>query len=353
MSRWFPTFSSYLQPWPSTSTQHRALVRLLAVATEENLPPSPLIVALAEDEAGIQHQRLLRLAKLLHEGVPLADAVEQVAGVLSEEDLLAIRFGSQSGTLAASLRERLDAGDTIAERISPRLRKTWIYLMALLVVSAFIVTFLAIKILPELNKIMEEFDLDDPPALAWSRAFANLMDDYWYLFVLALLAALWLIFLPWPGRQFRRQLLGPLYRPFRELHFADVLDKLSVAIAAGRPLAGAISTLARYHFDPVLRSRLLFVRNEMEQGAGAWDSMEAVGLLSQSETRALVSAEVVGNRAWVLQQLAQVKKRRTSARLSRLADLVLPVVILLIGAFVLFQALSVFMPLVHILEGLL
>lgn len=353
MSRWFPTFRSYLQPWPSTSTQHRALVRLLAVATEENLPASPLIVALAEDESGGQHRRLMRLAKLLYDGVPLADAVEQVAGVLGEEDVLAIRFGSQSGTLAASLRERLSAGDVVTERISPRLRKTYIYLVALSVVSAFIVTFLAIKILPELNKIMEEFKIDDPPVLVWSRVFVNLMEDYWYLFVLGLLAGLWLIFLPWPGRQFRRQLLGPLYRPFRELHFADVLDKLSVAVTAGRPLAGAISTLARYHFDPVLRSRLLFVRNEMEQGAGAWESMQAVGLLSQPETRALETAEVVGNRAWVLQQLAQVKKRRTSARLSRLADLMLPAMILLIGAFVLFQALSVFMPLVHILEGLI
>lgn len=349
----FPTFRTFLQPWQSTTAQHRSLLRLVAVATENNLPLAPLVVAWADDESGFQRQRLLRLAKLLHDGVPLADAVEQVPRVLGEEDVLAIRFGSQSGTLAASLHERLASGALATGRIASPLRKTCIYLAALFLVSGLVVTFVQIKIVPALNKIMEEFRLDDPLALRSSVWFATITERYWFVIVLAVITVLWFTFLPWPGRHVRRRLMGPLYRPFRELHFADVLDKLSVAVTAGRPLAGAISTLARYHFDPALRSRLLFVRNEMEQGVGVWESMAAIGLLSQPETRALETSDVLGNRAWVLRQLARVKKRRISARLARLADLVLPAVILTVGAFVLFQALSVFVPLVHIVYSTL
>jgi type II secretory pathway component PulF len=349
----FPTFRAFLQPWQSTAAQHRSLLRLIAVATEQNLPLAPLVVAWADDESGFQYKRLLRLARLLHEGVPLADAVEQVPRVLGEEDVLAIRFGSQSGTLAATLRERLASGDLALGRIASPLRKTCIYVAALLVVSTLVVSFVQIKIVPELNKIMQEFRIENSPFLHWSVWITSIMRGYWFLFILVGIAALWLAFLPWPGRPFRRRLMGPLYRPFRELHFADVLDKLSVAVTAGRPIAGAISTLARYHFDPALRTRLLFVRNEMEQGVGVWESMAAVGLLSPPETRALETSEVIGNRAWVLQQLARVKKRRITARLSRLADLVLPAVILTIGAFVLFQALSVFVPLVDIVYSTL
>jgi type II secretory pathway component PulF len=273
--------------------------------------------------------------------------------VLSEEDILAIRFGTQSGTLVQSLRERLNDATMASPSFSPRLRKGMIYICALLFIGFFIVTFLQIEIVPELEKIIQEFSMTEPEPLRWSRAFARFSANYWYLIAMAVIAIVWLVFSPWPGRRLRMEMFGPLYRPLRELHFADVLAKLGVVAEAGRPVAGAISTLARYHFDPALRSRLLFVRNEMEQGAGVWQSLQSVGLLSPPETHVLESAEKLGNRAWVLKQLALVKKRRTKARLARLADFLLPVVILFAGAFVLFQALGVFVPLLHIVYSTL
>jgi type II secretory pathway component PulF len=324
------------------------LLRLLVAAVDENLPLPPLIEAWAADEYGIQHQRLLRLATLLRKGAPLPEAVEQVPGVLSEEDVLAIRFGAQSGTLVASMRERVDKRAETQPIVSPRLRKSLVYIAALLLVGLVITTFLQIKIVPEFEKIMQEFNMNVPRPMRWSIAFSRFFVDYWYLFVLAVLAFSWFVFSPWPGRRMRMRLFGPLYRPLRELHFADVLEKLSVTAEAGRPIAGAISTLARYHFDPALRRRLLFVRNEIEQGVDAWQSMQSVGLLSPQESHALATADHLGNRAWVLNRLADVKKRRTTVRLSRASDLILPIVILLAGAFVLLQAASIFSSLVEI-----
>jgi type II secretory pathway component PulF len=139
----------------------------------------------------------------------------------------------------------------------------------------------------------------------------------------------------------------------RDLRIADVLQKLGVAIRAGRPLEGALSTLARYHFDPVLRHQLLFIRNELEQGANIWQSMRNVGLLNPQEMRVLESSERVGNRPWVLNQLAQLKKRRTTRRLANWSQLALPLVIILLGGFVLLQALSMFQSLFRIVYSLL
>jgi type IV pilus assembly protein PilC len=130
-----------------------------------------------------------------------------------------------------------------------------------------------------------------------------------------------------------------------------VLEKLSVSTAAGRPIAGALSTLARYHFDPAIRNKLLFVRNEVEQGADVWQSMATAGLITPPEVRVLETAERVGNRPWALEQLAAGKERRAMRRLDRLSELLLPMLIVAMGAIVLFQALSVFIPLVKIIES--
>jgi type II secretory pathway component PulF len=94
-------------------------------------------------------------------------------------------------------------------------------------------------------------------------------------------------------------------------------------------------------------------RNEMEHGAEIWHSMEKLGLLTMAEVRALETSERMGNRPWVLHQLAQVKKQRISRRLAHWSELALPVIVLILGAFVLLQSLSMFESLLQIVYSLL
>jgi type II secretory pathway component PulF len=361
MSKWFPTFArlagnrltfSIFWPWRTTWAQRRSLLRLIVIATEENVPLSRLIEVWAADESGTQKYRLLRLAGLWQAGTPLADAVEEVRGVLSDEDILAIRFGVQSGTLSESIRDMLDRPDPSAFGGTPRWRNFRVYVCVLLAVAFWLAAFSQIKIVPMLNQIFHEFELEGPRPLQWNIRFAEIATNYWYLFALAIIGVWWLVFSSWPGRQFRQGLLSRLFRPLRDLRVADVLQKLSVAAGAGRPIPGAISTLARYHFDPKLRHQLLFIRNEMEQGADAWQSMARLGLLSGAEAHLMATADRVGNRPWVLRQLAQLKKRRTMRRFAHWSELALPAIILMIGAFVLFQALGVFNCLADLIEAL-
>ncbi len=291
MDNWFPNFRRWMTtqfhvPFPSlwrrraTWAQQKSLLRLIVAATEENLPLSPLVAAWAKDEPYSQRRRLDRLADLLRAGTPLPDAVEEVRGVLGDEDMLAVRFGAQSGTLAAAMRERLNEPGPMASNISPRMRQTMFYLTAMLVLGSIIVAFFEIKIMPAFNKIAQDFDMPVPKTLEWSVRFSDFVANYWYVYLLAVIALCWLAFSSWPGRRLRRAILTRVIRPLRVLHTADVLEKLGVAIDAGRPVSGALSTLARYHFDPTLRHQLLYIRNEVEQGVDVWRSMAAIGLLS-------------------------------------------------------------------------
>jgi MSHA biogenesis protein MshG len=359
----FPTFRrllSFQNPFPNlwprgtSRTQQRSLLRLILTATEKDINLGRLVNRWAEDESGVQRQRLRRLALLLHDGAALPDAVEEVRGVLGDEDVLAIRFGAQSGTLAASIRDRLEQSDFALGSRSLPTRHLIMYLCLLGIVASIVITFWEIKIVPALNQIFQEFDIGSPPkALVWSTAIANAVTRYWYVAVAAVFAVWLLLFSRRLGRPIRLQITGRLFRPMRDLRIADVLQKLSVATRAGRPLEGALSTLARYHFDPVLRHQLLFIRNELEQGANIWHSMGNVGLLNPQEVRVLESSERVGNRPWVLNQLAQLKKRRTTQRVANWSQVVLPLIIVLLGGFVLLQALSMFQSLLQLVYSLI
>jgi type IV pilus assembly protein PilC len=340
--------------WPpfTTTRQRKTLLRLLAVGIEEGLPLRPLVESWAADERGIQRRRLNRLVRLLAGGMSLPDAVEAIPGILRDEDVLAIRFDAQTGTRTAAVRQLLVDSDPSAADIAVRVRGTFAYLVAVLAVMVFIVTFLMISIVPQLENILQDFSVNEPKVLRWSISMAQWSIKYWYLGALSILAFAGLFYSSRAGRFIRHSLAGRLFFPLRELRAADVLHKLEVSTTAGRPIPSALSTLARYHFDPQTRRKLLFVRNELEQGADVWQSMNRAGLLTRPEARLLDTSERLGNRPWVLEQLAGVKSRRSTRLIDRLSQWILPAIVLVLGAFVLFQALSVFTTLTEVMNAL-
>jgi type II secretory pathway component PulF len=360
MESWFPTFRRLFHwevplpvIWPGMATpaQRHALLRLIALSIEENVPLRTLVQAWAEDERGQQRLRLNKLAELLDSGRPVADAVEEIPGILGDEELLAIRFDAQMGTRTTAIRQMLNGRQSEVVGAKGPVRGDLFYFFVMLFIGLLHIAFLQIKIVPVFRKMFQEFSYEQPQVLGWSVRITSALASLWWLWAIAILAVLWCMFSTQAGRFLQHSILGRWLKPLRERYAADVLQKLAVAAGAGRPISGALSTLARYHFVPDVRHKLLFVRNEVELGAEVWHSMVAVDLLSPSDLRLLKTAERVGNRAWVLQQLAAVKEGRTRQRLERASQFVLPVVVLLLGCLVIFQALTIFVPLLKLIEG--
>jgi general secretion pathway protein F len=349
MNRLFPTIGRFVGRRRATLPQRLALLRLIAVATEERLPLAPLLDAWSEDQGGAQGYRVYRLSQFLKAGTPLADAVEQVPRVLHDEDVLAIRFGAQSGILAASLRQSIEGLSAELDNRRPTARGAFAYAGVLALVFLVVSVFYFIKIVPAINEILADYDIEMPPALRWNIEFARVVSQAWWIVALLLVAGAWLFFSAKSGRAAREALFGRVFRAWRQLRWADVLDKLSLAARSGRPVPGALSTLARYHFDPRIRHQLLFTRNEVEQGAELWPTMAAAGLLTPAEERLLDVADRAGNRGWALKKLAANKKRQVRRRLRVWSDLALPIIAIVFGGYVLLQALSLLMPLVELI----
>jgi type II secretory pathway component PulF len=71
--------------------------------------------------------------------------------------------------------------------------------------------------------------------------------------------------------------------------------------------------------------------------------------ITDADVRALDLSERLGNRSWVLTQLASAKNRRAVRRLDQISQLLLPAVVLLMGMYVLFQGLALMAPLANLL----
>jgi type IV pilus assembly protein PilC len=359
MDDWFPTFrrwrlgelpAPFTWPWYTTTAQRRGLLHVIATGIEEKLPLSPLLEAWMQDERGVQRKRIRRLIRLLNEGTPIADAVEQVPGILRDEDVLALRFDAQTGTTTAAVRESLAAQTSFVSEPPAHWLSTILYLVVVGLIAVAIVIFMLISIIPKFRQIMSEFSLSLPPLTEAYVGLVSLFESYWWLWILLVVMLLSILFTG-PGR-FARQSLSRMFGFIRGSRMANVLRLIAIASDAGRPIAGALSTLARYHYDATIRSKLLYVRNELEQGAELWPTMGAAGLLADPDVRALNLAERVGNRSWVLAQLAYGKNRGARLQLDRISQLLLPAAVLLLGSFVLFQSAAIFMSLTNLIKSL-
>lgn len=347
--------SSRLAPWwpaDSLDARQQSLAHVLRGAVAGQIALAPLVAGLAAEHRWTTRRRLNRLAKRLQQGTPLAEALEQTPGALADEEVLAIRFGSQLGILPAVLDGLLRDDATSGPRLRARFRRMTSYLGGILLIGTIITSFILFKIVPSFQAIMSDFEMSVPWALQTLIGIGNFVETYLLLPILLLSAVAWFLSAGPPKWYVRRLLAARILRPAAQLRSANLLELLALATRAGRPLAGALSTLARYHYDTAIRQKLLFVRNEVEQGANLWQSLKTVRLLTPAEARVLTLESPIGAPDWTMEQLAQARRTRVVSRIETLFDWLEPACILLPASAVLLIALALMFSLSQLIGSL-
>ncbi|QDV67839.1 Type II secretion system protein F [Rosistilla carotiformis] len=316
------------------AAKQRSLLRILAVAHREGLPTAQWVANLADEHHGRYRRRLLRLARRLQSGSSLVEALEQTPDALSDEMVLAIRFGHQSGTLRATFDQLLATPVDDVGEASPTARYSMFYLVGMMLLYFLVLSFLALRILPTLMHIAEEFEWNPSTAIRTLMAVSRFLEGTFLLWVLLGFAILRLVTSGMMRRFYRRVWASRLLRPVVRLRSAELLRLLSPAVAAGRPLGSALSTLARHHYDRNVRAKLLFARNEVEQGSDPWSALSVAGLLQRDESQALAGSTSNGTRAWLMHRLADRHQRQFGGRVALLLSLLQPAIVLALAGIV-------------------
>ena len=78
----------------AAASRRGALLWVLAIAVEKQLPLVPVLEAFADDSRGLWRTRTLELAAALRSGVSLPDALQELPGVVPHSAVLAARVGA-------------------------------------------------------------------------------------------------------------------------------------------------------------------------------------------------------------------------------------------------------------------
>jgi len=324
-----------------------SLLSLLAVAHTERLDPKPVIHALASEHRGRYRRRLTLLAKRLDKST-LVQALEKTPDALSEDMVLAIRFGSQSGTLTSTYVQLMvtEKPQMDVLRATQRSSKVYLAAIALCVVLSFV-----LFVVPTLRRMWDEFG--GPPETGWTLIQVSLLiSNHFFWVCVSCVALAWLVWSSASQRFFRRHIANRFFRPNAMMRSARLFRMLSIAVEAGRPLSGSLSTLAKYHFDSNIRNRLLLARNEVEQGVDDWSSLVDAKIISPKEFQAIHSSDSSRVRSWMLCRMASVKLETTQQNVLMRSAILQPMAILIFAAIVLGICFSFFSFITNLIQSL-
>ncbi|MBA3316005.1 MAG: type II secretion system F family protein [Planctomycetaceae bacterium] len=335
-----------------------ALLWLLAVITRRRLPLALELEALGDGMLRRDRGKLNAVVDRVRSGTSLAQALAVSPGLISDDAILLAHVGERAGCLGEAFTaeaERLARAreEAVTSTTSPSL--AFMYLVLVPLVIPIILTFLMVFIVPKLEKIFDDFGAELPWATERLIKSSDFLLQYWYIGAASLVAGVscagvllvlanayaWDLRLPrWltPGGRSRRASLA--------------LRALALPAAAGRPLSDALDPMANSASDASDRWRFGRLRERFQAGGNLWQGLADERLITSRDARFLGAAETAGNLDWALALLSDRIDDRRRRRFAMLIEFAQPLIVLMLGALILFICLGIFLPLVKLINDL-
>lgn len=307
-----------------------------------------------------KNERLRRILMTLHyeveNGKSLSDAMERFSEVFADAEIGLVRSGEATGELDQMLGRISKQLDQDYELIL-RLRTALVYPMTVLLVLVVAVAVVIMWVFPKMMMFFTEIDAELPFLTRLLIGVSQVMEDYWWGFLIFGLAGL--IFhnlyvrteegrFRWDLFKLQMPIFGRLYRKFL---LARWVRLLGVLMASGLSIRPVLKILTRSVDNDLFRRKLEEVLGEVEQGKGLAESLKGTELVFPYM---LVEVLEIGEQSASLdrsaEKLAMHYDQEIEHSLKEVTSILEPIVIVLVGVAVLLFALAILGPIFSITD---
>lgn len=341
------------------SEKERVLfAKYLSVLIESGLPLSQAVDVLLSQSSGPTKAILTSVSKDLQNGRSLAHGLSRFPHVFSGTFVNLVRAGEKSGTLQENL-EYVSVQSQKQYELKQSLKGALMYPMIVLIGGLVTSVLIVIFIFPNIIALFKSLNVDLPFTTRILLAVATFFGAHPRLIAFSSLAAILLLFLSrkvpltrrwWDGALLRVPVLGAL---IRNGILANTFRLLGTLLKSGLPLKDALHiTKSTIHYAPYLR---LFTTLEESITQGSELSLELgkyPRLIPPLAHRLIHVGSETGTLHKMLLYLADFYAKEVDETSKRIAVLMEPMLIILIGALVGFLALSVISPIYQVVSSI-
>jgi general secretion pathway protein F len=326
------------------------ITRQIATLVRAAIPVEESIKAVAEQcEKPKQQTMLLGIRARVVEGHSLADALTEYPKVFSELYCSMVAAGEKSGHLDLVL-ERLADYTEARQAISQKISGALVYPVILSVVSIAIVSFLLGYVVPQ---ITESF-VQSGQELPWLTQALLSMSEYiqsWGILTAIIIVLLVSGFkflltkpairLAWDKWKINAWIIGKVIRGLNAARFARtlaILNASSVPLLEGLKIAGDVMT------NVELKNAIREAALRVSEGAGLKVSLQQCGYFPPMMLHMIASGENSGELEQMLDRAADNQETQFDNLVSVMMDMIGPIMILIMGAFVFTIVLAIMLP---------
>ena len=319
----------------------------------------PLIEALTDLRDSTEHPRMRAVIATLVESIEggrsLSQALAEQSGAFDSVFCALVRAGEASGNLPDVLQE-INAALKREDELGAFVRKLAIYPSFVLSITLVAVFVAMVYLVPELAKLFRSTGVELPfqtRLLMWMSATVS---GYWPLLVggaagsAALLTTLIRInpeaARRWDAFKLTFPLLGPVYRKIVLSRFANLF---AMMYRSGIPIIETIRVAQDVVGNRVMRDALEHVEQLIAEGQNVTAAFAAVGIFPPLVVRMLRVGEHTGSLDQALHNVSYFYERDVREATANLQAMLEPLLILLLGALMLWVALSVLGPIYDVI----
>jgi len=341
-----------------SATDLALVTRQIATLVRAAIPVEEAIKAVAEQaEKGRHKSMLLGIRARVVEGHTLADALSEYPSVFSNLYRAMVAAGEKSGHLDLVL-ERLADYTESRQAMQQKISSALVYPIILSLVSVLIVSFLLGYVVPQITASFADTGRELPLLTRMLLALSEFVQS-WGGYVLAAILLLMLGFkklLQNPGRRLRWDRfklhlpgLGKVIRGMNAARFARtlaILNQSGVPLLEGLKIAGDVMT------NEELKKAVREATMRVSEGASLKAALSQSGYFPPMMLHMIASGENSGELEQMLERAASNQERQFDALMSTLLDLLGPLMILIMGAFVFLIVLAIMLPVFELNQAL-
>jgi type IV pilus assembly protein PilC len=325
-------------------------------------------------DAGLPVLRSLRiLEKQMKPGAlknALIDVVEDVESGMTLSEAMAkhpkcfdrlyvnmVRAGEAGGALEIIL-QRLAEFKEKAESLKKKIIGAMVYPAVVIFVAVSILVFIMVMIIPKFKKIFDEFGLQLPWATKTLIGISVWMSSYWYwipLFPLAIYFILKLLRMTKSGNYAldRMALWIPVVGSLIEKTIvARTMRTLGTLVSSGVPILEALSIVRDTANNAVFERMFQRVLESIREGDTIADPLRQSRLVDDMVVNMIEVGEETGDLDTMLYKISDFYDEEVDNTVKSLISLLEPIMIVFLGGAIGGIVISLFLPLVKLLEGL-
>jgi general secretion pathway protein F len=326
------------------------MTRQLATLVGAGLPLVECLGALVEQVDSPKQKKILsQVRERVVEGGNLADAMKAHPAVFNDLYVNMVRAGEASGALDLVL-VRLAEYTERSAALRAKVRSALTYPVFMGVASMAILFFLLSYVVPKVTRIFEETHAQLPAVTLVLLAISGFLSNYWWLIVALVLITVVAVRVstrtPAGRLRFDRITLRIPYfgKVLKKVALARFARTLSTLLLGGIPLLQALDIVKHVVSNLVLSNAIEDGRNSIREGHSVADPLKKSGLFPPLLIHMIAVGEKSGELESMLARAADAYDSEVEASVSALSSIMEPMLVIFMGAVVLFIVMAILLP---------